>query len=133
AEFVDDRGSPRTGVWGCVQLVSRKWERTENGGEAANATSICELNMIEENVRLCRELLTMWQTYGRVEASPRRPISVTVIVREVLPALAQMAAQIGVELKSEVSEDDCTLQGDPVQIKRAIQNVIINALQASGE
>lgn len=133
AEFVHDLGNPLTIVWGYVQLLAKKLEGTDNGATAENATSIRELNIIEENVRLCRELLTMWQSYGSVEASPRRPISVSEIVRDVLKGVAPMAAQNGVDLKSEVCDDACTLLGDPVQVKRAIQNVVINALQASAE
>ena len=75
----------------------------------------------------------MWQSYGSVEASPRKPISVSEIVREVLKGVGPMAAQGEVELKFDVCKDPCTLMGDAVQIKRAIQNVIINALQASAE
>ncbi len=76
AEFVHDLGNPLTIVWGYVQLLAKKLERSENGG-VENAASVRELNIIEENVRLCRELLTMWQSYGSVEASPRKPISVS--------------------------------------------------------
>jgi signal transduction histidine kinase len=133
AEFVHDLGNPLTIVWGYVQLLAKKLERTEQGGAPENADTVRELNIIEENVRLCRELLTMWQSYGSVEASPRKPISVADIVREVLKGVGPLAAENGVELKSEVCSDSCMLQGDPVQIKRAIQNVIINALQASAE
>jgi signal transduction histidine kinase len=38
-----------------------------------------------------------------------------------------------VKLTSDISSDPCTLLGDSVQITRAIQNVLINALQASSE
>src|SRR5437870_3351779 len=132
AEFVHDLGNPLTIVWGYVQLLAKKLERSENGA-AENAASVKELNIIEENVRLCRELLTMWQSYGSVEASPRKPISVSDIVRDVLKGVSAIAAQSGVELKSEVCDNPCTIMGDTVQIKRAIQNVVINALQASAE
>jgi len=44
-----------------------------------------------------------------------------------------MAVQSGVELQSNICADPCTLLGDALQIKRAIQNVIINAVQASAE
>jgi signal transduction histidine kinase len=44
-----------------------------------------------------------------------------------------MAAQNAVQLKSNLCEDACTLLGDPTQITRAIQNVIINAIQAASE
>ena len=133
AEFVHDLGNPLTIVWGYVQLLAKKLDRTEDGGAVENAASVKELRIIEQNVRLCRELLTMWQSYGSVEASPHKPISVSAILREVIKGVGAMAAQNGVEVKASICEDTCTLLGDAVQIKRAIQNVVINALQASVE
>lgn len=133
SEFVHDLSNPLTIVWGYVQLLAKKLERSENDENTDKAASIRELNIIEENVRLCRELLTMWQSYGSVEACPRKPISVSAIVRDVLKAVGPMAAQSGIELKSEICEDHCMLLGDAVQIQRAIQNVVINALQASAD
>jgi signal transduction histidine kinase len=44
-----------------------------------------------------------------------------------------MAAQNGVEFKSNLCDDACTLLGDSTQMTRAIQNVIINAVQAAAE
>src|SRR2546423_2884320 len=129
AEFVHDLGNPLTIVWGYVQLLAKKLERSENGG-VENAASVRELNIIEENVRLCRELLTMWQSYGSVEASPRKPISVSDIVRDVLKGVSAIATQSGIQLKSDVCDNPCMILGDTVQIKRGIQNVVINALQA---
>jgi signal transduction histidine kinase len=133
AEFVHDLGNPLTIVWGYVQLLAKKLERSENGGATNNATSIKELNIIEQNVRLCRELLTMWQSYGSAEALPHKQISVSTILREVVKGVEAMAAQSRVNLQSTVCEHPCMVLGDPVQIKRAIQNVIINAVQAAAE
>ena len=133
AEFVHDLGNPLTIVWGYVQLLAKKLEHQENGNSDKNATSVKELNIIEQNVRLCRELLTMWQSYGSVEASPHKPLSVSEIVREVVKGIGPMAVQNGVEFNCDICEDPCTLIGDSVQITRAIQNVMINALQASAE
>ena len=133
AEFVHDLGNPLTIVWGYVQLLAKKLELSENGGAAQNATSIKELNIIEQNVRLCRELLTMWQSYGSAEASPHKQVSVSAILREVIKAVDALAAQSGVDLQSSICEHPCMVLGEAVQIKRAIQNVIINAVQASAE
>jgi two-component system, sensor histidine kinase and response regulator len=134
AEFVHDLGNPLTIVWGYVQLLAKRLEKSENGSNPAqNATSVKELNIIEQNVRLCRELLTMWQSYGSVEASPPKPISVSEIVREIIKGVTAMATQSGVEIKAGICDDPCTLMGDAVQVKRAIQNVVINAVQASAE
>ena len=75
----------------------------------------------------------MWQSYGSVEASPPKPISVSEILREVIKGVAAIATQNGVELHASICDDQCVLLGDGVQIQRAIQNVVINALQASAE
>ena len=133
AEFVHDLGNPLTIVWGYVQLLAKKLERQEGGNTAEKAASIKELDIIEQNVRLCRELLTMWQSYGSVEASPPKAISVSGILREVIKSAGAVAAQQGLELQSTVCEEECKIMGDATQINRAIQNVIINAIQASAE
>jgi signal transduction histidine kinase len=54
-------------------------------------------------------------------------------VREVVKGVTAMAAQNSVKLKANSCEDPCTLLGDSTQMTRAIQNVIINAIQAAAE
>jgi two-component system sensor histidine kinase/response regulator len=137
AEFVHDLGNPLTIVWGYVQILAKKLEQSENGERNGDGkekvSSTKELNIIEQNVRLCRELLTMWQSYGSVEASPPKPISVSSIVREVVKGVGEIAVQNGVRLACDICDDPCTLLGDAVQITRAIQNVLVNAVQASSD
>jgi two-component system, sensor histidine kinase and response regulator len=133
AEFVHDIGNPLTIVWGYVQLLAKKLEESERTDDPNAVSSNKELEIIEQNVRLCRDLLTMWQSYGSVEAAPHRLISISDIVREVVASVGAMAKETSVELKWDVTEDPCSLTGDAVQITRAIQNVIINAIQASGD
>jgi signal transduction histidine kinase len=75
----------------------------------------------------------MWQSYGSVEATPRKPISVSEIVAEAVKGIASMASQNDVKMTSHICQEPCTLVGDAVQINRAIQNVLVNAVQASAE
>ncbi len=137
AEFVHDLGNPLTIVWGYVQLLAKKLEQSEkrNGDveAVANESSARELNIIEQNVKLCRELLTMWQSYGTGEDSPHKPLSVSEIVSEIVKGVEAMAEQSGVALQCEVCDDPCTLLGNSLQITRAIQNVLMNAVQAAAE
>jgi signal transduction histidine kinase len=133
AEFVHDIGNPLTIVWGYVQLLAKKLEESEPTDDPNAVSSNKELEIIEQNVRLCRDLLTMWQSYGSVEAAPHKLISISDIVRDVVAGVGAMAQETPVELKCDVTEDPCSLMGDAVQITRAIQNVIINAIQASGD
>jgi two-component system sensor histidine kinase/response regulator len=129
AEFVHDLSNPLTIVWGYVQLLAKKLEQN---GDAAE-TSPKELSIIEQNVRLCRELLTMWQSYGSDEGMRRKAISICEIVRNVVKSAENVAAQSGVEVSVDVPTDSCTLIADAVQIQRALQNVVINAIQAAAE
>ncbi len=133
AEFVHDIGNPLTIVWGYVQLLAKKLEESERSDDPNAVSSNKELEIIEQNVRLCRDLLTMWQSYGSIEAAPHKEISISEIVREVVASVGAMAKENGVELKCDVTEDACSLKGDAIQITRGIQNVLINAIQASSE
>src|SRR5580704_17675341 len=49
AEFVHDIGNPLTIVWGYVQLLAKRLEESESDANQ-NATSVKELNIIEQNV-----------------------------------------------------------------------------------
>jgi signal transduction histidine kinase len=133
AEFVHDIGNPLTIVWGYVQLLAKKLEDSDKTDGPKPPGTNKELEIIEQNVRLCRDLLTMWQSYGSVEAAPHRLISISEIVREVVRGVEEMAKENAVGLSCEVTDDPCTLMGESVQITRAIQNVIINAIQASAD
>jgi len=130
AEFVHDLGNPLTIVWGYVQLLARRLEKSD---EDESASSVKELKIIEQHVRTCRELLTMWQGYGNVEASPPRAVSVSATLREILKGLAPVADQKGIAFRVTICEDPCVLLGDALQLNRAIQNVLINAIQACPE
>jgi signal transduction histidine kinase len=134
AEFVHDLSNPLTIVWGYVQILAKKLEQSGYGssnGEGANSPK--ELNIIEQNVRLCRDLLTMWQSYGSTRGVKPTPLSISQIVREVVKSSGGMAVESGVELNCSICEEECTVLGEPTQLTRAIQNVIMNAIQASAE
>ena len=133
AEFVHDIGNPLTIVWGYVQLLAKKLEESGQTDDPHAIGSNKELEIIEQNVRLCRDLLTMWQSYGSADAAPYQMVSISEIVREVVESVGAMAKQSAVEIRCELGEQSSALRGDPVQITRAIQNVIINAIQASAE
>jgi signal transduction histidine kinase len=134
AEFVHDLSNPLTIVWGYVQILAKKLEQSNYGNGSGEATSSSkELNIIEQNVRLCRDLLTMWQSYGSTRGTKPNPISISQIVREVVKSSGGMAVENGVELNCNICDSECTILGEPTQLTRAIQNVIMNAIQASAE
>jgi signal transduction histidine kinase len=134
AEFVHDLSNPLTIVWGYVQILAKKLEQSGDGNNGErNASSPRELHIIEQNVRLCRELLTMWQSYGRVGASKPKPVSMSSIVQDVGRGVSDMASQNGVQLDCDIADEELIILGDPTQLTRALQNVIVNAIQAATE
>lgn len=132
AEFVHDLSNPLTIVWGYVQILAKKLQQAENPN-GSEPSSPRELSIIEQNVRLCRELLTMWQNYGSVGAARAKPTSVSQLVRDVVKGTTGMAGQNSVTLQTNICEEACTIVGDSTQLTRAIQNVMVNAIQAAAE
>ncbi|MBV9007643.1 MAG: response regulator [Verrucomicrobia bacterium] len=132
AEFVHDLSNPLTIVWGYVQMLAKKLEQAEKARGATGSTPK-ELNIIEQNVRLCRDLLTMWQSYGSNGGFKPKPTSMAQILRDVCKGAAGLAAQNGVEFNCDICDDKCTVLGDATQLTRAVQNVIVNAVQACAE
>src|SRR6266576_6137459 len=106
AEFVHDLSNPLTIVWGYVQILAKKLEQSGDGnnGLRGPTSSPRELQIIEQNVRLCRELLTMWQSYGKVGAAKTKPVSVSSIVQDVGKSVSGMASQNGVQLDCHIAD-----------------------------
>src|SRR4051794_40393599 len=121
AEFVHDLGNPLTIVWGYVQILAKKLESGDANNGLRPTSSPRELQIIEQNVRLCRELLTMWQSYGKVGAAKTKPMSVSSIVQDVGKSVSGMASQNGVQLDCHIADEECIVLGDPIQLTRAVQ------------
>src|SRR5438445_13703084 len=118
-EFVHNLSNPHTIVWGYVQILAKKLEQSGDGNNGdRNESSPRELHIIEQNVRLCRELLTMWQSYGRVGASKPKPVSLSGIVQDVGRGATGMASQNGVQLDCHIAEEERIVLRDPTQLKR---------------
>src|SRR5437667_2594672 len=68
AEFVHDLGNPLTIVWGYVQLLARRLEKSE---EDESASSVKELKIIEQHVRTCREFSRCGRATAMSKLRPR--------------------------------------------------------------
>jgi signal transduction histidine kinase len=132
AEFVHDLSNPLTIVWGYVQLLAKKLEQSE-AANGEKSSSQRDLTIIDQNVRLCRELLTMWQSYGSPDGPKTEPVSIAQILRNVIKGIGAMAAQSGVKLKSSICPERGMVMGEATQLTRAIQNVVVNAIQAAAD
>src|SRR5205807_1890695 len=66
-------------------------------------------------------------------ATKPKLVSMSSIVQDVGRGVSGMASQNGVQLDCEIAEEELTVLGDPKQLTRALQNVIVNAIQAATE
>lgn len=130
AELVHDLRNPLTVVLGYVQILSedlQKARQTQNGSFESSTEYI---SMIERNIERCRALIETWQDLGKANRPPARPISPANILREVVDAQRTLALSRHAELVLEMKDTDALVSGDAVQLGRALQNLIGNALDA---
>ncbi len=69
--------------------------------------------------------------YARPPRPEIRPCIVQTLVRQTMSLIERRAAQIGVELREDISSEPIEIAADPGQIKQVILNILLNALDAS--
>ena len=134
AELVHDLRNPLTAVLGYVELLADELQRSRDRlGEHWQETSEY-LEMIEKSVLRCKELADMWLSLGRRDPQRMKPLLVCDLLGDVVRGLKQVAAGRGVRIDCQVAAVECEVAADHVQISRALQNVLVNAIEAvSGE
>jgi len=128
-EFAHDLRSPLTAVQGFLELLARDLaESKEKLGERWKETSEY-LDLIERSVTRCRELSEMWLNLGKAAAN-RRLVGVEALLREIAADLASRAAARAVRLEVQPGASPCAVSVDPLHIRRALENLVTNAIEA---
>jgi len=135
AEFVHDLRTPLTVVLGYIQILFKKLEASEEMPSQPLQETLDFLDVIEKNVKRCCELAEVWQSLGKKDAARMKPVSLNELLREIVSVAEQTIpnSKIHVELENDAGPHE--IHADSIQIFRAIQNVVMNAVQAitSGE
>ena len=74
---------------------------------------------------LTRQLLT----FSRKQIIEKKIISINTIIRDFLKILSKMVGE-DIVIKTYLSKESCTIEGDPGQIEQILMNLIINARDA---
>lgn len=130
AELVHDLRNPLTVVLGYVQILSEDLQKARQTQSGTFESSSEYISMIERNIERCRALIETWQDLGKANRPPARPLSPANVLREVVDAQRALAAARHADIKLEVSDPAVQIAGDAVQLGRALQNIIGNALDA---
>jgi signal transduction histidine kinase len=87
------------------------------------------LEVIEGEVRRMQQILQEYLTFSRpLENLRREEVDLAALVEDVLALLAGRAAAAGVEL---CRQGRARVEADPLRLKEALLNLIVNALEAS--
>lgn len=126
SEMIHDIRNPLTIVMGYADLLRGVLEF-----RAADSDEIEYVESIRESLKHCTEILETWRVLGKKAPHSVQPIPLEPFLQDI----ARLACdpRDPVRLRVCVAEGDCGAQlfGDRVQLRRAFQNIVQNAVQAA--
>lgn len=127
SEFVHDLNNPLTVIYGYVQILLEEIRDKERQGQEIN---VGYLEEIDRSVSRCRDMLTLWRERSRRTTSVSQRIDLGEIVAEVAGNAQSLAERKSAKVNLVRGPADCFIEGDNIQIFRAVQNIVGNALEA---
>ncbi len=128
SQMVHDISNPLTIVVGYLDLLQSTLQAT--GSEAMPLEAQQYLASIEGNLRHCTEVLQTWRSFGNKAALRLNTVRVAELAEEVVRDLGGGQSTSQVLLTVEPGTTDLVIAADRVHLRRALQNVVHNALQA---
>ena len=115
-------GNPLGVIKGFLQLI----EATDGVSD----TSRVYFNTISSQVERIEQVSTEFMTLANPHLGNKKEANVAELVEEVQSWMAQQAKDKGIALKTKTTSGELTIFADPVKIKRAIMNLVKNAIEA---
>ncbi|NNJ71094.1 MAG: hybrid sensor histidine kinase/response regulator [Kiritimatiellales bacterium] len=126
SELVRDLRNPLTIVRGYLDLLS--YELKEKQETTSDELSEY-LDQIEANVGRCADLVESWRALGRLDFSQMQRLNLPKLVNDCYRDTAAHP-DIAFSIEADGPEDQYEMLGDRTQVKRALQNLIDNAVKA---
>ncbi len=104
-------------ILGYTQLLKESQEERE------------ELQLIEDQVRVCQRLISDLLIFSRPSAQAEQPVDLKEIVRQVLEMVQPTYRKEGIEMTMHVS-DPPVIRGDPDRLRQVVLNLLGNARDA---
>ncbi|WP_372845179.1 sensor histidine kinase [Pontiella sp.] len=126
SELVRDLRNPLTIIRGYLDLLNYELkEKQESTSEEMSEY----LDQIETNVERCAELVESWRSLGRFDFSQLQRLNLPKLVSDCFRDAAAHS-EISFSVQVEGPEDQYEMLGERLQVKRAFQNLIDNAVEA---
>jgi len=126
SELVRDLRNPLTIIRGYLDLLNYELkEKQDTTSEEMNEY----LDQIESNVVRCAELVESWRALGRFDFSQMQRLNLPKLINDCFRDAAAHS-DISFSVQVEGIEDQYEMLGERLQVKRALQNLIDNAVEA---
>jgi signal transduction histidine kinase len=126
SELVRDLRNPLTIIRGYLDLLNYELkEKQESTSEEMNEY----LSQIESNVERCAELVESWRALGRFDFSQMQRLNLPKLMNDCFRDAAAHS-DIAFSVQVDGIEDQYEMLGERLQVKRALQNLIDNAVTA---
>lgn len=131
AEFVHDLRNAFAVVCGSADLLRLQRDADPSAAAADQPPATDDsLAIMERTVFQCRDLLDAWQRLIHREPGLQHIFPVTAMVRETADSCQPAARAAQARLICDGEADQVEVLGDPIQLSRAVANLIHNAIQA---
>lgn len=126
SELVHDLRNPLTIIRGYLDLLNYELKEKQ---ESTSSEMNEYLDQIERNVERCAELVESWRSLGRFDFSQLQRLNLPKLVNDCFRDAAAHS-DIAFSLQVEGVEEQYEMLGERLQVKRAFQNLIDNAVEA---
>lgn len=126
SELVHDLRNPLTIIRGYLDLLNYELkEKQESTSDEMNEY----LDQIERNVERCAELVEAWRSLGRFDFSQLQRLNLPKLLNDCFRDAAAHS-DISFSVQVEGVEEQYEMLGERLQVKRAFQNLVDNAVSA---
>lgn len=129
AELVHDLRSPLTVIMGYVDMLSDQIRKHGIDTVMNREETTSYLENIESSVLRCRDMAEMWLEASRGKGRRSR-VDLARLVRSVVQDSEPLAARERKTLVAEAGAASLVMEADDIQLRRAMQNLVTNALEA---
>lgn len=133
SEMIHDIRNPLTIVMGYSDLLQAELAAAQAAGTATPEEVFEYIESIRQSLKHCTEIMETWRALGKKTPHSIQTFPIDPFLRDIARTACGPHDRIRPTVQVADSERDAQIAGDRVQLRRAIQNIVVNALHAVDE